>query len=99
MYHEEAMVSEFVEDEEETFFIYFVKEESQNHYDNQVVVLSHVENDFSDEISEGSLECSHNVFNNFDDHMNVDPVHDPCEDQSFVEETVVLNHFEDHFFL
>ena len=42
---------EFVEDEEETFSISVVKEESYDQYDqfdNKAIVLSHVENDFSE---------------------------------------------------
>ena len=49
-YHEEVVVSEFVEDEEVTFSDIVVKEEFHDHYDNQVVVLSQVEDDSSDEI-------------------------------------------------
>ena len=47
-YHEEIVVSEFVEDEEVTFLDTAVKEEFHDHYDNQVVVLSQVEDYYSD---------------------------------------------------
>ena len=39
-----------------------------------------------------NLECSQYVFNNFNDHLNAHVLHDPCPDQYFVEQNVVLNH-------
>ena len=88
MDNEEAMVLEFVKDEEETFSTYVVKEEFHNHYDSQVVVLSHVENNFNDEINEHSLECFHYASNSLEDHQNDHLVDDPYEDQSFVQQIV-----------
>ena len=38
-YHEEVLVSEFVEDEEVTFSYTAIKEEFHDHYDNQVAIL------------------------------------------------------------
>ena len=35
------------------------------------------------------MECSHNAFNSFDDHLNAHPIHDPYEDQSCNQEIVV----------
>ena len=78
------MVSEFVEDEEVTFSDTAVKEEFHDHYDNQVVVLSQVEDDYSDEISRDSLEYCHNAFNTLNNHLNANHV----EDQSHVQQTV-----------
>ena len=86
MDNEEAMVLEFVKDEEETFSTYVVKEEFHNHYDSQVVVLSHVENNFNDEINGHSLECFHYASNSLEDHQNAHFVNDPYEDQSFVQQ-------------
>ena len=54
-YHEEVVVSEFVEDEEVTFLDTAVKKEFHDHYDNQVVVLSQVEDYSSNEINRDSL--------------------------------------------
>ena len=53
--HEEVVVSEFVEDKEVTFSDSAVKEEFHGHYNNQVVALSQVEDDSSDEINRDSL--------------------------------------------
>ena len=55
-----------------------------DHYDNQVVVLSHVEDYSSDEISRDSLEYSHNDFNSLNNHLNANCV----EYQSLVQQTV-----------
>ena len=83
-YHEEVVVSEFVEDEEVTFSDIAVKEEFHDHYDNQVVVLGQVEDYSSDEISRDSLEFSHNDFNSLNNHLSANPF----EDQSLVQQTV-----------
>ena len=83
-YHEEVVVSEFVEDEEVTFLDTVVKEEFYDHYDNQVVVLSQVKDDSSDEINRDSLEYCHNSFNTLYNHLNANPI----EDQSLVQQTV-----------
>ena len=83
-YHEEVVVSEFVEDEEVTFSDTVVKEEFHDHYDNQVFVLNQVEDYSSDEISKDSLECSHNDFNSLNNHLNANPF----EDQSLVQQTI-----------
>ena len=60
------MDSQFVKDKEEKFSIYVVKEESHDQFDNKVVVLSQVEYDFSDEISEDILDCSHNFYRSYE---------------------------------
>ena len=83
-YDEEVVVSEFVEDEEVTFSDIAVKEEFYDHYDNQVVVLSQVEDYSSDEISRDSLEYSQNDFNSLNNHLNANLL----EDQSLLQQTV-----------
>ena len=83
-YHEEVVVSEFVEDEEVTFSDIVVKEEFHDHYDNQVVVLSQFEDYSSDEISRDSLKHSHDDFNSLDNRLNANPF----EDQSLVQQIV-----------
>ena len=70
-YHEEVVVSKFVEDEQVIFSNIAVKEKLHDHYDNQVVVLGQFEDYSSDEISRDSLEHSHNDFNSLNNRLNV----------------------------